>query len=72
MSLAGRNWEEKTIHGMKIYWLSAKKRFRGTTAVSKEGHADSHLGKKGPVTIASLGKSAAIVNISFYCQLSWL
>ena len=35
--------EEKTIYEMGTHWLSGKERDPGAV-VSKEGHADSHLG----------------------------
>ena len=45
MELPLQVWIEKTVHVVKAYWLSGKKKFLGAVVI-KEGPADSPLGLK--------------------------
>ena len=62
-----RAWIGKTIHEVETPGLSGKEKVPGTV-VSKEGHAESLLIVKGPITIDFLGKGETI-NTACYCRL---
>ena len=64
MGLSQRAKLEKTVHNVETHRLSDKEKFTNS-AVSKEGHADSVLWHKRPITIDFLEKCAT-VNSALY------
>ena len=50
---------KKTFHWLETNWLTGKEKIP-STAISKEGHADSLLGQEGTVTIYILEKGATV------------
>ena len=63
---------QKTVDRGKTQWLSSKEILL-STAVNKEGHADSLLGPEGSITIDFLKNNVTLNNTAYYqllCQNS--